>query len=1103
MLLRQYRESVAAVLLDLVMPVKDGYAVLEEMRQAGLLFHIPVVVITAEDSTDNRVKVFELGVSDIIPKPFEPEVVKSRVRNIIELSRYRRKLEALVEEQSLRVRESNIAVIDMLSSVIEYRSLESGQHIRRIRMFTKILLEDVAGNYKEYDLDARKIRLITESSSMHDIGKIAIPDSILNKPGRLTPEEFEIMKTHTVKGCEILSGLDRLQDREYLHYAYQICRYHHERWDGGGYPDGLKGNNIPLCAQVVAIADCYDALTTDRVYKKAIPPAQAFSMILNGECGAFAPRLLECFKNVREPFARLSREYADGAPVNDPTAFRPQEETSVWETVENTSEKSQLKYFTLLRYLDCTVMEADLNTGMYHLVYMANPGFASLRSGSCFEESIHTFIKTAVHPDDREQALHTLDKYIKELFEDGMMWRERSYRILDGGTGEYVWHRASLMRISLEDPCLRQVLVIWRKKDAPAAVPENLLQNCIRAIEDNPVMNELLGGVQKCLCDQHFTLLHMSKGLLDISGYGEQEIHEKFQNQLIRMMYPADRDRIQRQYREQRNEGRLLDLEYRLMAKSGTIVWFSHHCMVVVESGFDVMYGILLDITQSREAEEELRLSLERHSIIMSQTNDIIFEWDIEKDELYFSSSWEAQYGYVPITKNVRVEIPKASHIHPGDMPAFVSLMDAMAAGVPYKEIEFRIADAKGTYRWRRVRATAQFDLDGKPSKAVGVILDIDIQKRTSSELEKRKSCDLLTGLYNKETARMRVESYLSDCGQEDLSALMVMDMDDFKQINSLYGHMYGDAVLTEISDHISKLFRGADTVARIGGDEFLVFMPGIGREEVAEHRAADMLCVIGDVLKGNPDSPVFSGSIGITFSHGRGNEFQTLFSQADRALSRAKAGGKNRFERYRSEMDGIACGSSERVLIRRTGIDSNGSEQWNLPYLIIRIFDILYETKDFSQAVHSVLALIGGMFGVSRTYLFESSSDMEHCSNTYEWCGEGVISRIRSLQNLSYLNDSIDYRDHFKEDGLFCCRNIRRLDSREHRILGQQGILSTLQYAIRENGKFYGFVGFDDCKICRLWTREQMEALTLIGKLLSVFLMKDKYEAEIPGEGH
>ena len=329
MLLRQYSESVAVVLLDLVMPEKDGYDVLEEMRQSKLLFHAPVVVITAEDSTDNRVRVFELGASDIIAKPFEPEVVKSRVRNLIELGRYRRRLEALVEEQSIRMNESNIAVIDMLSSVIEYRSLESGQHIRRIRLFTKILLEEVAGNYQEYHLDARKIRLITESSSMHDIGKIAIPDSILNKPGKLSPEEFEVMKTHTVKGCEILAGLDRLQDPEYLKYAYDICRYHHERWDGSGYPDGLKGSSIPICAQVVAIADCYDALTSDRVYKKAISPSRAFSMILNGECGVFSPRILECFKNVREPFERLSQEYADGVLPIQAADIRPMDQAPV------------------------------------------------------------------------------------------------------------------------------------------------------------------------------------------------------------------------------------------------------------------------------------------------------------------------------------------------------------------------------------------------------------------------------------------------------------------------------------------------------------------------------------------------------------------------------------------------------------------------------------------------------------------------------------------------------------------------------------------------------------------------------------------------------
>lgn len=221
-----------------------------------------------------------------------------------------------MEEQSASLRESNSIMIDALSSVIEYRSLESGQHIRRIRSFTKILLTNVAQSYQEYDLDNHKIDLITDASSMHDIGKIAIPDVILNKPGRLTPEEFEIMKTHTTKGCEILSGLDRMPDKEYLQYAYNICRYHHERWDGQGYPDGLKGENIPICAQVVAVADCYDALTTNRVYKDAIAQDEAFTMILNGKCGAFSPRLLECFKNVRDAFAQLSREYADGRPLN-------------------------------------------------------------------------------------------------------------------------------------------------------------------------------------------------------------------------------------------------------------------------------------------------------------------------------------------------------------------------------------------------------------------------------------------------------------------------------------------------------------------------------------------------------------------------------------------------------------------------------------------------------------------------------------------------------------------------------------------------------------------------------------------------------------------
>ena len=282
----------AIMLLDLNMPVKDGYQLMTELKEEGLLSRLPVIIITAEDSSENEVKAFDLGASDIIMKPFEPHVVKRRVQNVIELNHRKLYQEQIIEEQAAKLRESNTVMVDALSSIIEYRSLETGQHIQRIRLFTRTLLQEVSRQYPDEGLNSKNIDIIASASSMHDIGKIAIPDSILNKPGRLTNEEFEVMKTHTSKGCEMLKTLKRVGD-------------------GKGYPDGLKTDEIPVCAQVVGIADCYDALTMDRVYRKALPEEQAFHMIQNGECGTFSPRLLESFRKVRSEFARLAAEYAD------------------------------------------------------------------------------------------------------------------------------------------------------------------------------------------------------------------------------------------------------------------------------------------------------------------------------------------------------------------------------------------------------------------------------------------------------------------------------------------------------------------------------------------------------------------------------------------------------------------------------------------------------------------------------------------------------------------------------------------------------------------------------------------------------------------------
>ncbi len=304
-------EDIAIVLLDVVMPVMDGYAVMEAMREKGYLTRIPVIVITSLDSHEDEARLFDLGASDLIMKPFNPLAIRKRVMNVTEQYQYRNHLEQIVQEQAERLEQSNEAMIDTLGAIIEYRSMETGQHIARIRGFTKLLLNEVAIEFPEYGLNERKITLISRASAMHDVGKIVIPDAVLNKPGRLTPEEFDIIKTHTTSGSEILERVDRVHREEYFTYATTICRYHHERWDGKGYPDKLVGDEIPISAQAVGVADCYDALTTPRVYKPALPHETAMGMILRGECGAFSPKMQQCLSAIDGPFERLAKAYAD------------------------------------------------------------------------------------------------------------------------------------------------------------------------------------------------------------------------------------------------------------------------------------------------------------------------------------------------------------------------------------------------------------------------------------------------------------------------------------------------------------------------------------------------------------------------------------------------------------------------------------------------------------------------------------------------------------------------------------------------------------------------------------------------------------------------
>lgn len=310
--INMHGENLCAVLLDIFMPLKDGYAVLTEMKEKGLLERIPVFLITAETNQDVLERGFILGASDVILKPFNPDFIRRRIDNIVELYAHRLGLQYIIEEQMKRLKDqekdiiaANRSIIDALSTAIEFRDSESGEHITRIRNITKaLLLEMIACN--EINLTDREVELIGDAAVMHDVGKISIPDHILNKPGRLTKEEYELMKEHTIRGCELLDSIEHLKKSNLYEYCYDICRHHHERWDGNGYPDQLKGNEISLWAQVVSIADVFDALVSKRVYKKAYDYETAMKMINSGECGIFNPKLLECFNSISK---KLYREY--------------------------------------------------------------------------------------------------------------------------------------------------------------------------------------------------------------------------------------------------------------------------------------------------------------------------------------------------------------------------------------------------------------------------------------------------------------------------------------------------------------------------------------------------------------------------------------------------------------------------------------------------------------------------------------------------------------------------------------------------------------------------------------------------------------------------
>lgn len=317
--------SVAVILLDLRMPIMGGMQVLELLNKKKLLSKVPVILVTGEDSAEIEKKGYEYGAVQYVRKPFYPDVVKQMVKNIIELFDYKTKLELMVkyqtqkltkqnellEEKEQKLRKMNETIINTLGNVVEFRNMESENHIKRIREYTKCLGESIMELFPEYGLTSDKVEKISCASAIHDIGKIVLPESVIMKPEKLNQDEQQIMKSHTTKGAEIVAERINFEDTEFCNYCYDIVRHHHERYDGTGYPDGLKEEELSIAVQIVSLADTYDELISRHIHKVGYELDKAYQMIINGEAGMFSPKILQAFSADREKIESIAEKYTD------------------------------------------------------------------------------------------------------------------------------------------------------------------------------------------------------------------------------------------------------------------------------------------------------------------------------------------------------------------------------------------------------------------------------------------------------------------------------------------------------------------------------------------------------------------------------------------------------------------------------------------------------------------------------------------------------------------------------------------------------------------------------------------------------------------------
>lgn len=608
--------------------------------------------------------------------------------------------------------------------------------------------------------------------------------------------------------------------------------------------------------------------------------------------------------------------------------------------------------------------------------------------------------------------------------------------------------------------------------------------------EGEALLNLIPGGVMQCRNDESYTIVAVNDGFFELFGFTREELEKRFQNRFLEMIHPSDRQNFLLEVDRQLNRGSRLSLSYRVVCRDGSYKWTASSAQLFGDEREQRFFCIFLDLTEVRDAQEKLRLSLEHLEIIMNQSSDIIFEWDLAADEITFSPNWLGKFGYAPNYDPSLQKEELLRHFHPDDVEPMAALMEEIKKGAPNSIIDVRIRTAKKRYLWCRVRAATQYDAENKPLRAVGTISDIDEEKRMMEDLRRRAELDALTGLYNHAEMERRAQQYLEG-NPQTTCAMFIIDVDNFKRVNDGQGHLFGDAVLTELAAGMKRQTRKSDVIGRIGGDEFAVFLKDIPSAQMAEEKAQQLLDLFEHLFQGEKQPVEVTCSIGLALYPWDGRDFQTLYHRADLALYQAKSLGKNRCARF----DPTSMAAVERIGYSSLGaaIDSNQGAGGN--GLVNYVFQILYDAADIDAAVGTILEIVGRRFDVSRAYVFENSDDGKYTDNTYEWCNEDIAPQKAFLQHYPY-EEVKGYQDLFQNDAVFYCRDIHALTPEQAALFEAQGVCSTLQCALYDGGGFRGFIGFDECTGLRMWNKEEIGILSLVAQLLTTFLLK-KREAD------